>query len=123
MGERAVTFPELDDPCRLLRARFGALVMIDTCVYTFAMRRATAKLFKNGGSQAVRLPKDCRFPDGATEVYARREGNVVVLELKDQWPAGFFDGLRGGETVKRPAQRRFSSWKNPFDRPGRRVQP
>ena len=37
----------------------------------------TAKLFKNGGSQAVRLPKDCRFK--GKEVYVRRIGEAVVL--------------------------------------------
>ena len=38
-----------------------------------------AKLFKTGGSQAVRLPRRFRFP-GQTEVLIRREGNRVVLE-------------------------------------------
>ncbi len=37
----------------------------------------TAKLFKNGESQAVRLPKEFRFK--GTEVYLRRVGNAVVL--------------------------------------------
>jgi antitoxin VapB len=38
----------------------------------------TAKLFKSGRSQAVRLPKEFRFE--GTEVRVRREGNAVVLE-------------------------------------------
>ncbi len=38
-----------------------------------------AKLFRSGGSQAVRLPKRYRF-DGQTEVLIRREGKRVVLE-------------------------------------------
>ena len=38
-----------------------------------------AKLFKTGGSQAVRLPRAYRF-QGQTEVLIRREGNRVVLE-------------------------------------------
>jgi len=38
-----------------------------------------AKLFKTGGSQAVRLPRRYRF-DGQTEVLIRREGKRVVLE-------------------------------------------
>ena len=42
----------------------------------------TAKLFKNGRSQAVRLPKEFRF-DG-DEVYVRREGRSIVLSPKDQ---------------------------------------
>ncbi len=41
----------------------------------------TAKLFKNGRSQAVRLPKDFRF-DG-DEVYVRREGDSVILSPKE----------------------------------------
>ena len=41
----------------------------------------TAKVFTNGGSQAVRLPKDCRFHDD--EVLVNRIGNVVILMPKD----------------------------------------
>ena len=37
----------------------------------------TAKLFKNGDSQAVRLPKEFRFQ--GTEVFLQRMGNAVVL--------------------------------------------
>jgi hypothetical protein len=36
-----------------------------------------AKLFQNGGSQAVRLPKECRFAS-QTEVVVRREGRRVI---------------------------------------------
>ncbi len=38
-----------------------------------------AKLFKTGGSQAVRLPRAYRF-QGQTEVLIKREGRRVVLE-------------------------------------------
>jgi antitoxin VapB len=37
---------------------------------------ATAKLFRNGRSQAVRLPKEFRFEGG--EVSIRREGGSVM---------------------------------------------
>jgi antitoxin VapB len=37
----------------------------------------TAKLFQNGSSQAVRLPKELRF-DG-DQVYIKRVGNGVML--------------------------------------------
>ena len=37
----------------------------------------TAKLFKNGKSQAVRLPKEFRF--GSDRVYIKRVGNAVIL--------------------------------------------
>ncbi|WP_407399911.1 antitoxin [Anaerovibrio sp.] len=42
----------------------------------------TAKLFSNGGSQAVRLPKNCRF--NGDEVYVNHIGNVVILFPKDE---------------------------------------
>lgn len=37
----------------------------------------TAKLFQNGSSQAVRLPKAFRFR--GDRVYIKRVGNVVIL--------------------------------------------
>jgi antitoxin VapB len=52
-------------------------------------RVQTAKLFKNGRSQAVRLPKEFRF-DG-DEVYVRREGRSVVLSPKETGKAGEWD--------------------------------
>jgi antitoxin VapB len=43
-----------------------------------------AKLFQNGQSQAVRLPKPLRFH--GTEVYATRFGNGVLLTpVNDPW--------------------------------------
>jgi antitoxin VapB len=48
---------------------------------------ATAKLFRNGRSQAVRLPKEYRFNSKEEEVLIKRLGKAVVLisksELKD----------------------------------------
>jgi antitoxin VapB len=38
----------------------------------------TAKLFLNGRSQAVRLPKAFRF-EGVTEVQIERDGDAVIL--------------------------------------------
>ena len=44
----------------------------------------TAKVFNNGGSQAIRLPKDCRFNE--SEVLVNRIGNVVILfPREDRW--------------------------------------
>ena len=42
----------------------------------------TAKLFTHGGSQAVRLPKSCRF-DGS-EVAVKKIGAIVMLYQKDK---------------------------------------
>ena len=44
----------------------------------------SAKIFTNGGSQAVRLPKSCLFED--PEVLVHRIGDVVLLmPKKDPW--------------------------------------
>ena len=42
----------------------------------------TAKIFKNGQSQAVRLPKECRFE--GSEVYIKKMGDIVLLMPKDK---------------------------------------
>lgn len=42
------------------------------------------KLFKNGRSQAVRLPKKFRF-EGLKEVSIRREGKAVILEPVEEF--------------------------------------
>jgi antitoxin VapB len=51
----------------------------------------TAKLFQNGQSQAVRLPKEFRFKDDY--VFVKKTGNVVMLiPAKDSWES-LFDSL------------------------------
>ena len=51
----------------------------------------TAKIFTNGGSQAVRLPKDCRFSDD--EVLVNRIGSIVILMPKDDPWRSMLDSL------------------------------
>lgn len=80
--------------------------------------RATwrAKIFRSSGSQAVRLPKDCCFPDGPSEVSVRREGNKLILEPLDEWPEGFFDKISGFEgEIDRPPDEGISTLRNPFE--------
>lgn len=44
----------------------------------------TAKIFKNGQSQAVRLPKEFRFEDDHVSI--KKSGNVVMLiPAKNSW--------------------------------------
>jgi hypothetical protein len=50
-------------------------------------RMARAKIFTNGGSQAVRLPKSVAFPEGQTEVVVRREGRRARFEQRETLPA------------------------------------
>ena len=50
-----------------------------------------AKLFKNGRSQAVRLPKEFRFPGDTVKI--KKDGNKVILGPMDKkkWPNGFWE--------------------------------
>jgi len=79
------------------------------------MKPLRAKLFRNGGSQAVRLPHECRFPDDQREVIARRQGRTVILEPADEWPDAF-RGCLGAwpEEIRRPAQRKIRDARDPF---------
>ena len=51
----------------------------------------TAKLFTNGRSQAVRLPKECRFP--GEDVYIKRYQGIVMLLPKDSAWTSLVDSL------------------------------
>jgi antitoxin VapB len=57
----------------------------------------TAKLFRNGGSQAVRLPAEYRF--AGSEVYIRRDeqtGDVILSRRPESW-VEFFQLLKNIE--------------------------
>ena len=64
-------------------------------IYTLGMAKIkVAKLFRNGRSQAVRLPADFRFT--GSEVYVRRDpatGDVILSRRPDSWQ-DFFDLTR-----------------------------
>jgi antitoxin VapB len=78
------------------------------------MKGARAKLFQNGGSQAVRLPKECRF-EAQGEVLVRREGRRVILEAADEWSEEFRSCLgawRG--KIPRPKQQQVRHLRDPF---------
>jgi antitoxin VapB len=75
----------------------------------------TARLFRHGGSQAVRLPKEFRLE--GTEVFIEKRGELVVLRqkaklktlgdlarhMRDRFPDVF--GFPGREQPKRHQQR------------------
>lgn len=63
-----------------------------------------AKLFKSGGSQAVRLPKGYRFED-EEEVLIYRNGQRVILEPKRrEWSREFLDLAGAAEDFPYPAE-------------------
>lgn len=60
-------------------------IAIYIMVYSIRKRKViymmTAKVFKNGRSQAIRLPKECRF--SSDEVVVNKIGDVVILLPKE----------------------------------------
>ena len=56
-------------------------------------KKYRATLFTNGGSQAVRLPKECRLDGKVVEVW--REGSRVIIEPveKRAWSPGLKERL------------------------------
>ena len=72
---------------------------------------AEAKLFKVGGSQAVRLPKEFRLPGDRVSIH--REGKRIILEPIDAKPGKSVEEIRAwlaeiralaGEGFERPEQ-------------------
>jgi antitoxin VapB len=53
----------------------------------------TAKLFQNGRSQAVRLPKSYNFT--GNDVFIQKVGETVILFPKDKVWETFLEGLNG----------------------------
>ena len=67
----------------------------------------TAKVFQSGNSQAVRLPKEFRFPAGVEEVAIRRHGDRIILEPveREEWPEEFWQAFAGmSPDFERPRQ-------------------
>ncbi len=96
------------------RVKARPIARIYTSVYTVVMKYH-AKLFQNGGSQAVRLPKELRFDD-QQEVVARREGRRIILEPIDEWPAEFAECLGAwSEPIDRPPQPPVAEVRDPFE--------
>jgi len=56
-----------------------------------------AKVFQNGKSQAIRIPKECRVD--SDEVYIEKVGDTLIIKPKyrDKWDH-FFDNLQETDT-------------------------
>lgn len=57
------------------------------------LKKYRATLFTNGGSQAVRLPKECRIDGKSVNVW--KDGRRVIIEPVEKrgWPEGFWEEL------------------------------
>jgi antitoxin VapB len=63
---------------------------------------STAKIFQNGRSQAVRLPKAFRLK--GNEVKISKKGDKIILEplKRSKWPEGFWDVFTMDPDFKTP---------------------
>lgn len=52
----------------------------------------TARLFRNGHNQAVRLPRD--YETDAEEVFIRRDGNKLIITPKPRSWEAYFENAR-----------------------------
>jgi antitoxin VapB len=61
-----------------------------------------AKIFQNGRSQAIRLPKAFRFK--GNEVKISKKGDMVILEPigRNTWPVSFWDDFPVDSDFKTP---------------------
>lgn len=57
------------------------------------MKQQTAKIFQNGRSQAVRLPKEFRFPGKEVYIY-KVDGKVILSAKPDSWKDFFLSTKR-----------------------------
>jgi virulence-associated protein VagC len=80
-----------------------------------------AKIFDNGGNQAVELPETCRFPEGVHEVLVSRQGRKIIFEPIEPaawvngWPPEFLATFGSWkEEIPRPPQQPIAKKKNPF---------
>lgn len=59
---------------------------------------AIGTVFVNNRSQAVRIPRDMRLPDGVRKVEIRAKGNErIISPLGQTWDSFFLDGPRVSE--------------------------
>ena len=79
-------------------------------------REYRAKLFRNGRSQAIRLPKELRFDEQEKEVRIRREGNCLIVESLDEWPDDFWNLFGGVPDLEPPTRRPLEQARDRFNR-------
>ena len=80
--------PELPLLRQLVIDCISFLTVIYIVIYTMCERKVinmmTAKVFQNGRSQAIRLPKECRF--SSDEVMVNKIGEIgILLPKHNKW--------------------------------------
>ncbi len=79
-------------------------------------REFRAKLFRNGRSQAIRLPKELRFHEDEKEVRVRRDGARLIVEPLDEWPDDFWELFGSASDLQVPSRRPLAKARDRFNR-------
>lgn len=79
-------------------------------------REFRGKIFQNGRSQAIRLPKELRFPDDAKEVRLHRRGRSLIVEPIDEWPDDFWQLFGSVPDLELPKRTPLSKARDRFNR-------
>ncbi len=79
-------------------------------------REFRAKLFRNGRSQAIRLPKELRFNEEEKEVRVRRDGGRLIVESLDEWPDDFWELFGSVPDLQLPKRRPLAESRDRFNR-------
>jgi len=82
-------------------------VQVDIRVYASSVV-ATAKVFKSGNNQLVRLPRQFRFGNDIDELEIKREGDRLVLSpaRRSAFTSAFWRALGAWPSFERPKQTR-----------------
>ncbi len=79
-------------------------------------REFRAKLFRNGRSQAIRLPKELRFDEEEKEVLVRRDGSRLIVESLDEWPDDFRELFGSVPDLQLPKRKPLAGSRDRFNR-------
>ena len=79
-------------------------------------REFRAKLFRNGRSQAIRLPKELRFDETDKEVRVRREGGRLIVEPVDEWPQELWELFGSVPDLETPERTPLAEARDRFNR-------
>ena len=66
---------------------------------------STARVFRSGNSQAVRIPKDFRI-DGDEVLIEKDDDRLILKPLRRRWSQQFLESFGAAVDLKRPRQPR-----------------
>jgi antitoxin VapB len=112
------TMPRFEDPCGCAPKAWLDRSFLGYIIWYISFLRGrimhTAKVFQNGRSQAIRLPKEFRVAND--EVYLKKTSEGFLVIARDPWEI-FFEGvaelsddfMAGGRRQPQPQKRKWKA--------------